>query len=54
MKLSVAAGLSTTVKLFQNGAVPVFVDIKLYLQIDENLIESAITKKTKAIMLAHT
>ena len=51
-----AAGFPTTVNpLFQNGAVPVFVDIKLpTYNIDENLIESAITKKTKAIMLAHT
>ena len=54
--ISVAAGFPTTVNpLFQNGAVPVFVDIKLpTYNIDENLIESAITKKTKAIMLAHT
>ena len=54
--ISVAAGFPTTVNpLFQNGAVPVFVDIKLpTYNIDENLIEEAITKKTKAIMLAHT
>jgi CDP-6-deoxy-D-xylo-4-hexulose-3-dehydrase len=52
----VAAGFPTTVNpLFQNGAVPVFVDIKLpTYNIDENLVEEAITKKTKAIMLAHT
>jgi CDP-6-deoxy-D-xylo-4-hexulose-3-dehydrase len=54
--ISVAAGFPTTVNpLFQNGAVPVFVDIKLpTYNIDENLVEEAITKKTKAIMLAHT
>ena len=35
--------------------MPVFVDIKIpTYNIDENLIEEAITKKTKAIMLAHT
>ena len=54
--ISVAAGFPTTVNpIFQNGAVPVFVDIKLpTYNIDEELIEEAITKKTKAIMLAHT
>jgi len=54
--ITVAAGFPTTVNpIFQNGAIPVFVDIKLpTFNIDENLIEKAITKKTKAIMLAHT
>ncbi len=54
--ISVAAGFPTTVNpLFQNDVVPVFVDIKLpTYNIDENLVEEAITKKTKAIMLAHT
>ena len=54
--ISVAAGFPTTVNpIFQNGAVPVFVDIKLpTYNINENLIEAAITEKTKAIMLAHT
>ena len=54
--ISVAAGFPTTVNpIFQNGAVPVFVDIKLpTYNINEDLIESAITEKTKAIMLAHT
>ena len=54
--ISVAAGFPTTVNpIFQNGAIPVFVDIKLpTYNINENLIEDAITKKTKAIMLAHT
>jgi CDP-6-deoxy-D-xylo-4-hexulose-3-dehydrase len=37
------------------GGVPVFIDIRPdTLNIDENLIESAITNKTKAIMMAHT
>jgi dTDP-4-amino-4,6-dideoxygalactose transaminase len=36
------------------GAVPVFVDIKLHDQnIDENLIEEAITPRTKAIVVVH-
>ena len=54
--ISVAAGFPTTVNpIFQFGAVPVFVDIKLpTYNINEGLIEEAITKKTKAIMLAHT
>ena len=54
--ISVAAGFPTTVNpIFQNGAVPVFVDIKLpTYNINEELIEQAISKKTKAIMLAHT
>ena len=54
--ISVAAGFPTTVNpIFQNGAIPVVVDIKLpTYNIDENLIEEAISKKTKAIMLAHT
>jgi CDP-6-deoxy-D-xylo-4-hexulose-3-dehydrase len=54
--VTVAAGFPTTVNpIFQNGAIPVFVDIKIpTYNINENLIEEAITKKTKAIMLAHT
>jgi len=54
--ISVAAGFPTTVNpIFQNGVIPIFVDIKLpTYNIDENLIEEAITNKTKAIMLAHT
>jgi CDP-6-deoxy-D-xylo-4-hexulose-3-dehydrase len=54
--ISVAAGFPTTVNpIIQLGAIPVFVDVKIpTYNIDENLIEEAITKKTKAIMLAHT
>ena len=54
--ITVAAGFPTTVNpIFQNGAIPVFVDIKIpTYNINENLIEEAITEKTKAIMLAHT
>jgi CDP-4-dehydro-6-deoxyglucose reductase, E1 len=54
--ISVAAGFPTTVNpIIQFGAIPVFVDVKIpTYNIDENLIEEAITKKTKAIMLAHT
>ena len=35
------------------GAVPVFVDVKEDLNINEDLIQAAITKKTKAIMPVH-
>ena len=54
--ISVAAGFPTTVNpIIQFGAVPVFIDVKIpTYNIDENLVESAITNKTKAIMLAHT
>ncbi len=54
--ISVAAGFPTTINpIIQFGAVPVFIDVKLKTyNIDENQIESAITSKTKAIMLAHT
>jgi len=54
--ISVAAGFPTTVNpIIQFGAIPVFIDIKIpTYNIDENLVEEAITKKTKAIMLAHT
>ena len=54
--ISVAAGFPTTVNpIIQFGAIPVFIDIKIpNYNIDESLVEEAITKKTKAIMLAHT
>jgi len=54
--ISVAAGFPTTVNpIIQFGAIPVFIDVKIpTYNIDENLIEEAITKKTKVIMLAHT
>ena len=54
--ISVAAGFPTTVNpIVQFGAVPVFVDIDLKTHnVDVDLIEQAITSKTKAIMLAHT
>ena len=54
--IGVAAGFPTTVNpIIQFGAIPVFVDVDLKTHnVDVNLIESAITPKTKAIMLAHT
>ena len=54
--IGVAAGFPTTVNpIVQFGAVPVFVDVDLTTHnINADLIEAAITSKTKAIMLAHT
>ncbi|WP_392386201.1 lipopolysaccharide biosynthesis protein RfbH [Marinomonas primoryensis] len=54
--IGVAAGFPTTVNpIVQFGAVPVFVDVDLVTHnINADLIEAAITPKTKAIMLAHT
>jgi len=54
--ITVAAGFPTTVNpIIQFGAIPVFIDAKIpTYNIDESLVEEAITNKTKAIMLAHT
>ena len=54
--ITVAAGFPTTVNpILQFGAIPVFVDIEIpTYNIDISKIEKAITKKTKAIMIAHT
>lgn len=54
--IGVAAGFPTTVNpIVQFGAIPVFVDVDLDTHnINADLIEAAVTPKTKAIMLAHT
>ena len=54
--VSVAAGFPTTVNpILQFGAVPVFVDVEPHtFNINADLIEKAISSKTKAIILAHT
>jgi len=54
--ITVAAGFPTTVNpIIQFGTIPVFIDVKIpTYNIDESLVEEAITNKTKAIMLAHT
>jgi len=54
--IGVAAGFPTTVNpIVQYGAIPVFVDVDLKTHnVNADLIEAAITPKTKAIMLAHT
>ena len=54
--ISVAAGFPTTINpILQFGAIPVFIDIdRKTLNIKVDLIEQAITKRTKAIFIAHT
>ena len=53
--IGVAAGFPTTVNpIIQFGAIPVFVDVDIQTHnVNVDLIEAAITPKTKAIMLAH-
>ena len=54
--ITVAAGFPTTVTpIIQYGAVPVFVDVTIpQYNIDVNMLEEALSEKTKAVMLAHT
>ena len=54
--ITVAAGFPTTVNpLIQYGCIPVFIDVDIpTYNIKSELIEQAITSKTKAIMIAHS
>ena len=53
--ITVAAGFPTTVNpIFQNGCIPVFVDVDQYHQIDISNLQKARSEKTRAVMLAHT
>ncbi|MCZ6502734.1 MAG: lipopolysaccharide biosynthesis protein RfbH [Gammaproteobacteria bacterium] len=54
--ITVAAGFPTTVNpMLLYGMIPVFIDIDIAtFNIDADQIESAVTDKTRAIMLAHT
>jgi CDP-4-dehydro-6-deoxyglucose reductase, E1 len=54
--ITVAAGFPTTIApIIQFGAVPVFVDVSLpTYNIDCSQLELALSKKTKAVMVAHT
>lgn len=54
--ITVAAGFPTTVNpIIQNNLIPVFVDVDIpTYNVKVKDIESAITEKTKAIMIAHT
>lgn len=53
--ITAAVGFPTTINgIIQNGLVPVFVDVNLSTYVpDVNLIEEAISEKTKAIIVAH-
>lgn len=54
--ITVAAGFPTTVNpIIQHGCVPVFIDIDLgTYEVNAKLLESALSSKTKAVMIAHT
>ncbi|MFA6548454.1 MAG: lipopolysaccharide biosynthesis protein RfbH [Candidatus Margulisiibacteriota bacterium] len=54
--ITVAAGFPTTIApIIQYGAIPVFVDVTLpSYNIDPSFLSKALSKKTKAVMLAHT
>ncbi|HEY3419541.1 MAG TPA: lipopolysaccharide biosynthesis protein RfbH [Methanomassiliicoccales archaeon] len=54
--ITVAAGFPTTLNpIIQNGLVPVFVDVGLpTYNVDPDLLEGAVTEKTKAMIFAHT
>ena len=54
--ITVAAGFPTTVTpILQNRLVPVFVDVTLpTYNVDVAMLEEALSRKTRAVMLAHT
>ncbi|MBP3857750.1 MAG: lipopolysaccharide biosynthesis protein RfbH [Ruminiclostridium sp.] len=54
--ITVACGFPTTVSPIINyGAVPVFLDVTIpQYNIDVSMLEAAYSKKTKAVMIAHT
>lgn len=54
--ITVAAGFPTTVNpIIQFGAIPVFIDIDIATHnVKSDMIEAAVTPKTKAIMIAHS
>lgn len=54
--ITVAAGFPTTVNpIFQNGLVPVFLDVLVpTYNVDVTKLEEALSDKTKAVMIAHT
>lgn len=54
--ITVAAGFPTTVNpMIQYGAIPVFIDVDIpTYNVKSELIEAAVSPKTKAIMIAHS
>ncbi len=54
--ITVATGFPTTVNpILQNGCVPVFIDVELpTYNVDVTRLESALSDRTRAVMIAHT
>jgi len=54
--ITLASGFPTTVNpIFQNGLVPVFVDVEIpTYNIDVTQLDAALSPRTRAVMLAHT
>ena len=54
--ITVAAGFPTTVNpIIQNGLTPVFVDVQIpTYNVDPAALETALSPKTRAVMIAHT
>lgn len=54
--ITVAAGFPTTISpIIQYGAIPVFIDMEVpQYNIDVQRLETALSDKTKAVMIAHT
>jgi CDP-6-deoxy-D-xylo-4-hexulose-3-dehydrase len=54
--ITVAAGFPTTINpIIQFGAIPVFIDVDIATHnVKSDMIEAAVTPKTKAIMIAHS
>ncbi|WP_375391033.1 lipopolysaccharide biosynthesis protein RfbH [uncultured Sphingomonas sp.] len=54
--ITVAAGFPTTVTpIIQYGCIPVFVDVDMVTHnVDVDLLEAALTDKTRAVMIAHS
>jgi CDP-6-deoxy-D-xylo-4-hexulose-3-dehydrase len=53
--ITTALNFPTTINpIIQNGAIPVFVDISGNLSVNFDIVERAVTDKTRAIILAHT
>lgn len=54
--ITVACGFPTTVApVIQYGAIPVFVDVTIpQYNIDVDMLEKAVSEKTKAVIIAHT
>lgn len=54
--ITVAAGFPTTITpIVQYGAIPVFIDVSIpQYNINTDLLEDALSEKTKAVILAHT